>query len=208
MAASTNSMRKSASQTLARHALDHPLIAFLACLLAWLLLNLVIGGQCDWTCVVSTLAQTLRIATPIAFAAFCGVMCERAGVVDIGIEGKMLMAAMVGLCRQSVCLPGLKDYHAGARAANLSRWLALMAGAAGGAAAGSAARRGVDQFKADQIISGTVINILAIGLTGYIYRQFLAENLPAGPGHFPDHAISRCCAAFPSIGPIFFSRSR
>ena len=36
------------------------------------------------------------------------------------------------------------------------------------------------RFKADQIISGTVINILAIGVTGYLYRQFLAENLPAG----------------------------
>ena len=41
------------------------------------------------------------------------------------------------------------------------------------------------KFKADQIISGTVINILAIGITGYFYRQFLAENLPAGPGTFP-----------------------
>ena len=60
------------------------------------LLNLVIGGQCDGKCVTDTLAQTLRVATPIALAAFCGVMCERAGVVNIGIEGKMLTAAMVG----------------------------------------------------------------------------------------------------------------
>src|SRR5512140_1814509 len=61
----------------------------------WILLNLIIGGECRDKCVVDTLAQMLRVATPIAFAAFCGVMCERAGVVDIGIEGKMLTAAMV-----------------------------------------------------------------------------------------------------------------
>ena len=42
---------------------------------AWALLNLVIGGQCDGKCVTDTLAQTLRVATPIAFAAFCGVLC-------------------------------------------------------------------------------------------------------------------------------------
>jgi len=40
------------------------------------------------------------------------------------------------------------------------------------------------RFKTDQIISGTVINILALGLTGYFYRQYLAQNIPAGPGTF------------------------
>src|SRR5262249_23537310 len=62
----------------------------------WFLLNLVIGGKCDQKCVTDTLAQTLRVVTPIAFAALCGVMCERSGIVNIGIEGMMLMAAMVG----------------------------------------------------------------------------------------------------------------
>ena len=42
---------------------------------SWALLNLVIGGQCDRKCVEDTLAQTLRVATPIALAAFCGVLC-------------------------------------------------------------------------------------------------------------------------------------
>ena len=62
----------------------------------WVVLNLIVNRQCDSTCFINLLAQSFRYATPIALAAFCGVMCERSGVVDIGIEGKMLMAAMVG----------------------------------------------------------------------------------------------------------------
>ena len=61
------------------------------------------------------------------------------------------------------------------------------------------------KFKVDQIISGTVINILAIGFTGYIYRQFLADNLPAGPGTFPIIPIP-WLSKIPIIGTIFFTQ--
>src|SRR5512141_2613575 len=71
------------------------LIGTFGLLLVWFLLNLIIHGKCDGQCVVSTLSQMLRSSTPIAFAAFCGLLCERAGVTDIGIEGKMLISAMV-----------------------------------------------------------------------------------------------------------------
>src|SRR5205807_7500120 len=56
----------------------------------------LIGGQCDGRCLIGTLNQTVRSAAPIALAAYCGVICERAGVINIGIEGMMLMGAMVG----------------------------------------------------------------------------------------------------------------
>ena len=61
------------------------------------------------------------------------------------------------------------------------------------------------KFKADQIISGTVINILALGITGYFYRQFLAQNLPAGPGTFPIVKIP-FLSEIPVIGPILFQQ--
>ncbi|MFN2169150.1 MAG: hypothetical protein ACK2U9_23190, partial [Anaerolineae bacterium] len=54
-----------------------PLLGLLVLVAGWWLLNLIIGGKCGADCVVGPLAQTLRLATPIAFAAFCGVMCER-----------------------------------------------------------------------------------------------------------------------------------
>ncbi len=181
------------------------LVSVFGLVAAWWLLNLVIGGQCDRKCVEDTLAQTLRVATPIAFAAFCGVLCERAGVVDIGIEGKMLTAAMVAYAVNLFSFQALQSSMGAVAAGNLSRWLALLACViAAILLAGLHAAVSI-RFKADQIISGTVINILAIGLTGYLYRQFLAENLPAGPGTFPIAPVP-LLAQIPVIGPIFFQQ--
>ncbi len=170
---------------------------------AWALLNLVIGGQCDGKCVVDALAQTLRVATPIAFAAFCGVLCERAGVVDIGIEGKMLMAAMVAYSVNLFGFQLLRDMLGPMAAGNLSRWLALLLAVASALLLAGLHAVFSIRFKSDQIISGTVINILAIGITGYMYRAFLAENLPAGPGTFPLVPIP-LLANIPVLGPILF----
>jgi len=145
----------------------------------WVLLNLVIDGRCDGACVVSTLAQTLRTATPIAFAAFCGVISERAGVTDIGIEGKMLMSAMVAYAVNLFGFQWLMTFMPVEDAANLSRALALIAALLATLPL-SALHAGLSiNIKTDQVISGTVVNILAIGVTGYFYRQFLSTNLPA-----------------------------
>ena len=172
---------------------------------AWVLLNLIINGQCQGECVVNTLQQVLRVATPIALAAFCGVVCERAGVVDIGIEGKMLMAAMVAYAVNLFSYQTLLKSMDPATAGTISRWLAL--GVALISAVLLQALHAIVsiKFKADQIISGTVINILALGVTGYFYRQFLAQNLPAGPGTFPIVKIP-FLSEIPVIGPILFQQ--
>ena len=112
----------------------------------------------------------LRSATPIAFGALCGVMCERSGVVNIGIEGTMLTAAFAGWIvgvaagshRSGRPRRGRLRDHAGAAHRRWSRrscrrmaisllhaWLSI-------------------SLRADQIISGTIINIAAFGLTGYL----------------------------------------
>ncbi|HEX7975279.1 MAG TPA: ABC transporter permease [Anaerolineales bacterium] len=172
---------------------------------AWALLNLVIGGQCDANCVTGTLAQMFRLATPIAFAAFCGVMCERAGVVDIGIEGKMLMAAMVAYAVNLFAFQIFKNSMDPASAGNLSRLLALVAALVSALFLQILHAVVSIKFRADQIISGTVINILALGITGYLYRQYLAQNLPAGPGTFPILNIP-LLEKIPYLGPIFFQQ--
>jgi len=169
------------------------------------LLNLVIRGQCDGQCVTDTLAQMFRVATPIAFAAFCGVMCERAGVVDIGIEGKMLMAAMTCYGVNLFSFQWFKTFMDPAAAGSISRLLALVVGVLSAMLLAALHAELSIRFKSDQIINGTVINILALGLTGFCYRQFLAEDLPAGPGTFPLLPIPGL-AKIPVIGPIFFNQ--
>jgi simple sugar transport system permease protein len=159
--------------------------AIFALVFAWFLVNLIISGRCDSQCVVRSLSQALRTATPIAFAALTGVLCERAGVTDIGIEGKMLMSAMTCYAVNLFAFQALKDSIGVEAAGNTSRILALGAGMISAALLAALHAVVSIKYKANQIISGTVINILALGITGYFYRQFLAENIPAGPGTFP-----------------------
>lgn len=171
----------------------------------WVLLNLIIGGQCGEKCVIDTLAQTLRVVTPIAFAALCGVMCERSGIFNIGIEGQMLMSAMVGYAVNLFAYQLLKDTVGVENAGNISRLLAILLGVLAAILFAWLHALISIKFKVDQIISGTVINILAIGVTGYVYRAFLAENLPPGPGTFPLMPIP-FLSKIPFIGPIFFAQ--
>ncbi|MFH1028798.1 MAG: ABC transporter permease [Pseudomonadota bacterium] len=174
-------------------------------LLVYFLVNLLIGGECGGRCVVGTLAQTVRVATPIALAAYCAVMCERAGVINIGIEGQMLTAAMIAYgvnvyLFDALQRGGMDPMVAG----NTSRWVALLAAMAGSALMGMLHAVTSIRFRADQVISGTVLNILAMGLTGYMYRQFLAQNIPPGPGTFPIFDIP-LLAHIPIVGEIFFA---
>ena len=169
------------------------------------LFNAIISGKCDAACTLGMLNQTIRYAAPIALAAYCGILCERAAVIDIGIEGKMLMAAMVAYAINLLAFVTLKGTGMDARTAgDASRVIALVSAVA--ASGLLALLHGVVsiRFRADQIISGTVINILAIGITGYFYRQFLAQDIPAGPGTFPPFDIP-LLAQIPVLGEIFFA---
>ncbi len=172
---------------------------------AWWLLNLIIGGRCGGDCVVGTLAQMLRLATPIAFAAFCGVMCERAGVVNIGIEGMMLMSSMVCYAINLFGFQLLQRSIGPEAAGDLSRWLALVGGLASATLLAALHSVICIRFKTDQIISGTVINMLSLGLTGYMYREFLAQDIPASPGTFPIAPVP-LLSQIPVIGPILFNQ--
>jgi len=171
----------------------------------FLVFDAIIGGKCDSKCFVDTMNQAVRYAAPIALAAYCGLMCERAAVINIGIEGMMLMAAMVGYGVNVYAFTALKQSGMdAATAGDLSRVLSLVLAVASSGLL--ALLHGVVsiKFKADQIISGTVINILALGLTGYFYRQYLAQNIPPGPGTFPPFDIP-LLSQIPVLGAILFA---
>jgi len=116
-----------------------------------------------------------------------------------------LMAAMVAYAANLFVYQVLLNSMDAATAGTISRWIAL------GAALISAVLLQMlhavvsIKFKADQIISGTVINILALGITGYFYRQYLAQNLPPGPGTFPIVSLP-VLSSIPIIGPILFQQ--
>jgi general nucleoside transport system permease protein len=102
------------------------------------------------------LAATLRAATPLTFAAIGGIFSERSGVVNIGLEGMMLTGAFFGIA----VVGWTGQWELGIFAAM----------AAGGALALIHAFFSI-HLRADQIVSGTAINFIALGLTGYLFRS-------------------------------------
>jgi simple sugar transport system permease protein len=109
----------------------------------------------------AVLSSSLRQSTPIILGALAGILCERSGVINIGIEGMMLIAAFFGF---------LSNVWTG----NLL--LAVLGAMLAGGMAGALHALMSITLKVDQIISGTVINILALGFTGYFYQQGLTTK--------------------------------
>jgi simple sugar transport system permease protein len=105
-------------------------------------------------------AATLRYATPLCFAAIGGLYSERSGVVNIALEGMLLSGAFFGLWAAVWAHPW----------AGNEAWLVGIAGAGlAGIVFASIHAIWAIQFKVDQIISGTAINFLALGVTGYLF---------------------------------------
>lgn len=132
---------------------------------------------------------TLSKAVPITLGALSGILCERSGVVNIAIEGMMLSGAMVSALVGSL---------------TQSAWLGLFAAVLTGALLAYVHGIFSIKYKTNQIISGTVINIFATGLTSYISAKFM-QVYPAlnNPPTFGAIAIP-LLADIPVIGEIFF----
>jgi ABC-type uncharacterized transport system permease subunit len=111
------------------------------------------------------LASTLRFATPLAFAAMGGIFSERSGVVNIGLEGMMLMGAFFGIWG---------SIWSGTWVVGL-----LMAMLFGGLLALVHAFFCI-QLRADQIVSGFAVNLMALGLTGYLFSSIYSSGIPSG----------------------------
>lgn len=181
------------------------LVTAIGLVVLWWILGLVIGGTCNAQCISGNLSAAVRYATPIAFAAFCGLMGERAGVVNIGIEGQMLMSAMVAYAVNIFAFQFFQLHMDPGLAGDVSRYVALLAAVLSAVLMALLHAVVCIRFKADQIISGTVLNIMALGVTGYCYRQYLAQNVPAGPGTFPIWNVP-VLSQIPIIGPVLFQQ--
>jgi ABC-type uncharacterized transport system permease subunit len=135
------------------------------------------------------LNDTLLKAVPLTLGALSGVLCERAGVVNIAIEGMMLAGAMVGALVGS--LTG-------------SLWLGLLTAVLTGGLLALVHAVFSIKYMVNQIISGTVINIFSIGITSYISAKFLQVYQELNnPGIFRPFEVP-LLARIPLIGPILF----
>lgn len=140
---------------------------------------------------VAVYNSTLRQSTPLVLGALCGLIGERSGVINIGIEGQMLLAAFLAF---------LANVYIGrVLPLGLTLPIAVLIGVATGALLGLFLAWMSVALKMDQIIGGTVINTLALGLTGYFYVAGLTtmgklQPIPLGP-----------LANLPLVGPVLFN---
>ena len=162
-----------------------------------LLVGSAAGGRTNATTMIT---ESLRTATPIAIGAMAGIWCERSGVINIAIEGMMLFGAAIGfttlfLLQAWYPSQDLLLFHmvlgvsaavlAGGIVSLLHAWLSIT-------------------FATDQIVSGTVINILALGSTSYLRAEVLLSS-EAGLNRLPVIEIP-ILSQLPVIGPVFASQ--
>ncbi len=141
---------------------------------------------------VGMLKTMVQRAIPLTLGALSGILCERAGVINVAIEGLMLSAAMTAALTASL-------------AGNL--WVGLLcAMAVSGLLAFFHAVLSI-KYKVDQVISGTVINIFAVGFTSFISSKFLQVYQELNnPGTFKVVQVPGL-SDIPLVGSIFFDAS-
>ena len=148
----------------------------------------------DYSTLLQLLDSTLRLATPLLFACIAGLYSERSGIFDIGLEGKMLAAAMAS---------GAAAFLSG------SAWVGLAAGI--GASLVFAAIHGVASitFRGNQLISGVALNFIAAGITVLAAQSMFGQGgrTPAlsGPARFNEVVLpgAEAMRAVPVIGPLY-----
>ena len=141
---------------------------------------------------VGLLSQTLQRSVPITFGALSGLMCERSGVVNIGIEGMLLTGAFTGAVVGSV-------------AQNV--WVGLGASVVVGGLLGLLLGVLAIRYLVDQIIAGTVINIFAAGITAFLSARILMDHPDLNnPPRFLPNEIP-VLGDIPIVGPILFTNS-
>lgn len=148
----------------------------------------------DFATLIQLLESTLRLATPLLFACLAGLFSERAGIFDIGLEGKMLAAAF---------------FSAATAALTGSVWLGLLAGCAASFALAMLHGLASITFRGNQLISGVAINFLASGLTVLVGQTWfsLGGRTPSleGAARFQELTLplAGLIAPVPVIGPLY-----
>ena len=139
------------------------------------------------------LNSSLVRATPIALAALCGVISERSAVINIGIEGIMLLTAQAAVIVATL---------------TSNSYIGLLAGILMGGLIAALHAVLVIRFKVDQVVSGVAINIFGIGVTSFVSSRFLQHNIDSlnNAATFPTISIP-LLSKIPVIGPVLFENN-
>ena len=148
----------------------------------------------DFLTLIQVLDSTVRLATPLLLACLAGLFSERAGIFDIGLEGKMLMAAF---------------FSAAVAATTGNVWLGLLAGIASSLVLAGLHGLASITFRGNQLISGVAINFLAAGMTVLIAQDWFQQggrtpSLISG-GRFEPITLpfANAVEGVPILGPIY-----
>jgi general nucleoside transport system permease protein len=161
------------------------LALFVVALLVW-------AARGDDISIIGLLDGTLRRSIPLALGALAGLLCERSGIINIGIEGMLLTGAFTAAITAS---------------AADNTWVGLLSGVATGVLLGAFLGVMSIRYRVDQIIGGTVINFFALGMTSYLGARVLVEypNLNE-PGSFRAFGIPGL-DRIPFLGPLLFDNT-
>jgi len=142
---------------------------------------------------VGLLGSTLLRSVPLTFGALSGVLCERSGVINVAIEGEFLVAAFAGALVGS---------------ATHALWLGLVVGMLVGGLMGALLAVLSIRYRADQVVVGVVLNLLALGLTGFLTDRVLVphQNTLNTPGLFNPIALP-LLSKLPLLGPVLFDQN-
>jgi general nucleoside transport system permease protein len=141
---------------------------------------------------VGLLRGSIARATPIALGALAGVLCERAGVINIAIEGQFLAGAFTAALFSSM---------AG------DPWVGLLGGIGAGVLVAFMLAGLSIRFRADQIVVGVVLIVFATGVTSFLTTQIMVPNQALNsPARFPTLSIP-LLSDIPLIGPVLFRQS-
>lgn len=161
-------------------------IAFVFAFLVWAIAGKLLP-------LTGLLQGTLLLAVPLVFGGLSGVLCERAGVVNIAIEGQLLAGAFL-----SAVVASLTD----------SLYLGLLAAPLAGLLVAVLLAVFTIRYLVDQIIVGVVLNVLVIGLTSFLYSRLLSPNQDSwnAPGTFSRIKIP-VLGDIPVLGPVLFDQT-
>ena len=139
---------------------------------------------------MNLLQGTLNDSIPIMLGALTGVICSRSGVINIAIEGQLLLGAFCAAIATSV---------------TGSLWLGLVCGALAGSLVAILLAVFAITYIVDQIVLGVVINTLVLGLTGYLYNAIMVPygDTLNNPSTFSPWKVPGL-GDIPIIGPVFF----